>query len=657
MDLDQLEHELEEEREQRKNQNQDRLSYYQQSILEILKAVQEGYSNILVEEEQRLLKDIKQLSGDAQRLFFRLYLRRATWFRVTKLDYKDVSDCDDAVSVLERAGLVECNVTEPEEILKILQLDEIKTMAKGFQVKGRNKGELVSALLATQKSRQTRLNFSTGIQRESIAQEASVRLLKEAKRLTGKIIRIPMVVADPLKRIIGLFFLRTSHLEEEADQLNTAILTDLNRRKYPPYLICRSAPVFASRRDWLEYEEALMYERTIAEVLSEGEITLDFVVDMLKTAKSNWTQHHPNGVTIKSYFLRRYSAGWAYTRALSSLAAVMEKLKAFKEANEIIEMLLCQDLYCVGQRGRWWERIVLNLDAHLGDKTEALGKCRQALTDEYVRTGSRLAIRRRLLKLLKYHDEKIKEEDAILDVEPEVITLYADPEDSRVTGRKLCFLLSGGVPGSVEAFALEHFKEQGWCGFHCESSIFRTLWTLCFWEILYGDAPDVFQTPYQTAPLDLKTDAFFQDRQEKILCRLEEVKQGLAPQLIVDAYYPFYGCQALGVSWNEYPLNALLDICHSLSGDVLAPIFRLLAEDYAGSFAGLPDLLLYRPDRSDYLLVEVKSTNDRLSDAQRNWNVVFRQHGIKSVMCRVLDTTAIDHRPKKSKTVNIEKEI
>jgi Fanconi-associated nuclease 1 len=30
-----------------------------------------------------------------------------------------------------------------------------------------------------------------------------------------------------------------------------------------------------------------------------------------------------------------------------------------------------------------------------------------------------------------------------------------------------------------------------------------------FWDILFAPFPDVLETPYQSAPLDLTTDAFF----------------------------------------------------------------------------------------------------------------------------------------------------
>jgi hypothetical protein len=47
----------------------------------------------------------------------------------------------------------------------------------------------------------------------------------------------------------------------------------------------------------------------------------------------------------------------------------------------------------------------------------------------------------------------------------------------------------------------------GWVGWHCEGSIIRSLFPLLMWEELYEvTIPNVFQTKYQEAPLDLYAD-------------------------------------------------------------------------------------------------------------------------------------------------------
>ena len=67
-------------------------------------------------------------------------------------------------------------------------------------------------------------------------------------------------------------------------------------------------------------------------------------------------------------FLRRFSAGWVYARMLSITVEYLEKQGRYKEANDLLQCLLSQELYCTSSRGRWWERMALNLDCHLKQK-------------------------------------------------------------------------------------------------------------------------------------------------------------------------------------------------------------------------------------------------------------------------------------------------
>lgn len=86
----------------------DDMSYYQRSILAILNAIMDVYGNIL-DENETLLVDMlrKELDGDAQRLFFRLYLRKGGWIRERQLEYRDIVEIGTALARLDSLGLLE----------------------------------------------------------------------------------------------------------------------------------------------------------------------------------------------------------------------------------------------------------------------------------------------------------------------------------------------------------------------------------------------------------------------------------------------------------------------------------------------------------------------------------------------------------------------
>jgi len=78
----------------------------------------------------------------------------------------------------------------------------------------------------------------------------------------------------------------------------------------------------------------------------------------------------PPVVQAPESMFNQYTEGSVYTRMLSSCVEFLEKCRLYGQANELLERLLSQSLYCVGSRGRWWERLALNLDQHLKKHSE-----------------------------------------------------------------------------------------------------------------------------------------------------------------------------------------------------------------------------------------------------------------------------------------------
>jgi Fanconi-associated nuclease 1 len=84
---------------------------------------------------------------------------------------------------------------------------------------------------------------------------------------------------------------------------------------------------------------------------------------------------------------------------------------------------------------------------------------------------------------------------------------------------------------------------------------------LLFWDILFLPLPGVFETPFQTAPLDLATDAFFPLRRTEINTRLAELENGLAPTILLSTHSREHSRETwcVGLNWS-YALDDLLEI-------------------------------------------------------------------------------------------------
>ena len=73
-------------------------------------------------------------------------------------------------------------------------------------------------------------------------------------------------------------------------------------------------------------------------------------------------------------YMMQFTTGWVCTRMLSRSVEYLEKEGSYSPANDVLRCLLSQTVFSTASRGRWWERLSLNLDHHLGEKEQVLFK-------------------------------------------------------------------------------------------------------------------------------------------------------------------------------------------------------------------------------------------------------------------------------------------
>lgn len=104
---------------------------------------------------------------------------------------------------------------------------------------------------------------------------------------------------------------------------------------------------------------------------------------------------------------------------------------------------------------------------------------------------------------------------------------------------------------TVEDLALEHFAlpENGsWSGVHCESGVWSTLFGILLWDVLFAPVPDVFRSPFQSAPLDLCTDAFAPARADVLQASLQRIRSGAALEMLEEVWKEHEGGFACSVA-------------------------------------------------------------------------------------------------------------
>lgn len=391
-------------------------------------------------------------------------------------------------------------------------------------------------------------------------------------------------------------------------------------------------------------------------------------------------------------YLRRFSPAWVYTRIVHKGTYVLGRFKEHKREHQMLTELLAQHLFHAARRGAWYQRKAL-LEEHYMWALEpnegrpeaeqkkywkriALQTCEDGLQDRDCHLIYHYDLQKRVMKLEKslkvarrqQHDfghvllskavERTVEGTRIEKVQmPRRSSSRRESDVSAPRrGGKTIWVdeREGGGECSVEAMCLSWYRDQGWNGYHSEGGIVRTLvnarvcrilemlteslqFGYLFCDVLFTYIPNVFQTAYQTCPLDLHTDAFFPSRVSEINHRLVEIANGDAERLLQDVYDREYEKQTciVGIDWS-FEIADLLDIVRCFDGEALATVCKVVAQEYQQRGGGIPDLFLWHPGRREVMFSEVKSEKDRLSDTQRLWIHVLTGAGITVELCNAL---------------------
>jgi hypothetical protein len=352
-------------------------------------------------------------------------------------------------------------------------------------------------------------------------------------------------------------------------------------------------------------------------------------------------------------FFSKCNAGYHLVRILHTAVGLYEKMRKYQVATLLLNELLAAP-FLERKRGYWWDRLALNLE-HLKCTDQALDTCVNALEDPHVSAVDRIALARRSQRLrrLKDRDERkrvasLSTEDLLLQssgtslISPAVDDSDEDEDEgkaavneaeahssyayvqthivgrplNRQTGEKSRFVGYDDEPCTVEQLALQYHRDHhpldeaagdqsrtgGWYGVHSEGSVLRNVFGVLMWDVLYASVPDVFQTPFQSAPLDFGyADVFYDARRELIERRLLQVKSEWSLDELLAAFgtrwSSEYGKVTRFVGWPSDDVASLqyhLLTIAAMGRSELAKLLRYMATstEFHQAQNGLPDLLL-----------------------------------------------------------------
>ncbi|XP_062276690.1 fanconi-associated nuclease 1 [Scomber scombrus] len=645
-----------------------RLPYYLRNFQTVLHAVLENEDDreLFNQDDMSLVHAFEKLSVKGQKLYVRLFQRKLKWLQVNKLDYEEIcSDLGPVAQELVQGGFLqtENDLQDLGEALDLLPAPELKTLAKTFHLgnSGTQKQQLLDGLLRLSKQKSF---FSPTSAQNNIG----TVILKRAKQLAGSCVRLCRGPRAVFSRILLLFSLTDTMDEEETagggqNQLFTILLVNSGRLAFPDYTVQRRAKVFQDREDLIRYEASMRALQEVISAMQAGQ--WDEALELYTAAKNAWQElrqnHDLSHQKELPVFLRSFTTGWAYTRILSRGVEILQRLRQYEEAVEELRSLLLQSVYCPDSRGRWWDRLALNLQQHLKKPEQAICAIRDGLLDPLVRTGHKLSLHQRAVRMkesasCKKYRLQLRDLPTIKVQDVKHVTIRGQLFPHEWGMGKSRFLIPANGEGedsananvicSVEELSLAHYQKQGFDqGIHGEGSTFSTLFAILLWDIIFMEGiPDVFRNQYQTCPLDLYTDVFYENRKEAIDNRVQLLSEASVETLhsmLEDVWTSQEGKVCSLVSWERFSsLQQAQSLVSCLGGAFLGGVIARMAKDYRHCRGGLPDLVVWNSSNNSYKLVEVKGPNDRLSQKQQIWLDELQKLGADVEVCHVTATGA-----------------
>ncbi|KAL8848431.1 MAG: hypothetical protein Q9221_006538 [Calogaya cf. arnoldii] len=565
------------------------------------------------------------------------------------------------------------------ELLQALRKTSQKQGGLGWSsLKRSDTEESVKSEQSVDCNEETGLSNGLGSNRDSY-------FVRKILALTGPCIRLSPAVLKLFERVHLVFYRSTEWTEKS---LTTIILARISRRNFPEYIVSRSNNIFPSRSTLLEFEASIRTQFAVDTVLEfNGTVTKDG----LHKVKSIFEEVYPRWLTIladeqrkedrvyesgEGAYLRRFSPAWVYTRIVHKGTSVFGRFKEHKREHQMLCELLNQHFFHAARRGAWYQRRAL-LEEHYmyalspyNDRNEetqkkhwkriALRTCEDGLQDRECHLIYHHDLQKRISKLERQlnipkrlqHDFGHVRLAKPIERHVEGTRVEKERTPSR-NGRRSS---TGGDLGtrrgaktiwldpleengecSVEAMCLSFYRSQGWKGYHSEGGIIRTLFGYLFYDVLFTYIPNVFQTAFQTCPLDLHTDAFYPSRFSEINARLNEISNGHGIAILQRVHEKEKERQTcvVGIDWG-FEISDLVEIVECFAGEALSTICKVMAQEYGQRGGGIPDLFLWDKGRGEVMFAEVKSENDRLSDTQRLWIDVLSGAGVKVELCNAI---------------------
>jgi hypothetical protein len=556
--------------------------YYVENLEQVLRFVSQQHRDLLHTVERRRIEAFLGLSLSARRLYVRLYTRKGPYFRLSTLSYEEIPLMKAAAHELAAAGFLAL-ITDPagpEEAALLFDLfskEELLLVVKRRFFSLANKLKKEQLLTAIVDHPEDWVAFS-----------------KE---------RFLLVLDASLFSLCEVLFFGNRH-----QSLTDFVLVDLAKIKYYAYPQNRQPALFQSREELSNYLLAGQALQSAHELSTKEEAL------RLLALATRWLHHYqPLAAHQRIVDPGRY---WQRLAFLSARECERhDEHTTAKEAYRLISSINADPHL----QAEAIDRFGLLCQKH-GDQAAFEALYQSVSTSGGLDALALYQIDTRRAKLSLGKDPK-----HTLQITPN-ITLSLIPVGHQ--GAKATYQGKTGAALPIELATLEALGGDGaWL----ENSLWLTLFGVLFWEVLFAPLPGVFVQPFQSGPLDLWSDTFYQRRVGLFEDHFRRLQEGVLPVLTQnDQKYRGYACSF--TLWEACPAALLARVAKALGPRVL-PIMKRIAQHPNRHSNGLPDLILFEGD--DLTLIEVKGPGDTIRLAQRLWHDHLLRAGVSVKIAKV----------------------
>ncbi len=550
--------------------------YYAENFEIVLRTVRERYRDLLRGAELAFLDGWDALTLDARRLYVRLVSRKGPHFRRDRIEYPEIPELDAALAELDDAGFCdEAGDVPVDELLPLLLRGELADMTR----------ELLDAD-----------DRPAAPARKPEFLAALVDRLDEAT--LSHELRRRIAVVRPLRgdEIVVFRLLFFGNLRQDWTEF---VLRDLGVVRFEDYELRTDLRLFPTR-EAIDDTLALRFCRNeIRALLHAGDVVP--ALELGRTVLERRDVWHPAA--------RRHS-----DRICTKLGRTLERIanREVEAASVACETALA--FYEAAEATPARERRARVL-ARLGRLDEALALCREI--------------------------EAVPRDETEVDFAPRFAAKLhrqlGGPVVRRPRRPTVTMTLERGNGLAVEHLALEALADSGRPGFFSENWLWRSLFGLAFWDVVFTPVAGAFQHPFQYGPLDLQTPEFRKARAPLVAERLAELESSPDPGPRLLAVWDEKRDTANSlVAWSEELRPRLELALERLSGKHLARVFDRLSRDVHRYRRGFPDLFVVKDEEPGFELYEVKGPGDTLRPEQGAWIDYLNANGLPASVLRLV---------------------